>query len=233
MDTLIRYLKWLLVFFLFALLSYAAWQLYDYGKLRGADELQGLRTEYAVLKGVHASLVKETTGLRERLAILERSSQIDRQAAQQVQGELGALQEELQAAREEVEFYRGIVSPGDVKPGLRIHRFTLSNGLRPRQYHYDLVLTQLKRNDRYVDGLVNLEIIGQQGEKTAVLELADVSDPDGGQPGFHFRYFQHLGGVITLPEGYRAQEVIVSVEATGKKAPEPVERRFAWPAAGS
>ncbi|MGD2055858.1 MAG: hypothetical protein PVJ15_03555 [Gammaproteobacteria bacterium] len=233
MDTLIGLLKWLLAFFLIAVLGYAAWHLYDYGKLQGADELQGLRTEYGVLKGVHARLMKETVGLRERLAILERSSQIDRQAAQQVQDELGVLQEELQAAREEVEFYRGIVSPGDVKPGLRIHRFTLSNGLRPRQYHYDLVLTQLKRNDRYVDGLVSLKIIGQQGEEASVLDLADVSAGDTGQLGFHFRYFQHLGGVITLPEGYRAQELVLSVKATGKKAPEPVEQRFAWPAAES
>jgi len=233
MDTLIRSLKWLLAFFLLGLLGYAAWYLYDYGKLHGAEELQGLRTEYSVLTGVHARLVKEAGVLRERVAILERSSQIDRQAAEQVQDEMGALQEELQAAREDVEFYRGIVSPGDVKPGLRIHRFTLSNGLRPGQYHYDLVLTQLKHNDRYVSGLVNLKIIGQQGDTASQLDLADVTETDAGQLKFHFRYFQHMTGVITLPGGYRAKEVILSVKATGKKAPEPVEQTFAWPATES
>mgnify|MGYP000045954255 FL=1 len=46
---------------------------------------------------------------------------------------------------------------------------------------------------------------------------------------FRFRYFQHLTGVITLPEGFIAHKVELTVRATGKKAPEPVAEVFDWP----
>jgi predicted nucleic acid-binding Zn-ribbon protein len=94
---------------------FAAWWLYDLGKLRGVHELAALRTEHAMLEKRHKRLLDEASGLRDQVAILDRSSQIDRQAALDVKDDLGQLEEELQAAREEIEFYRGIVAPGDVR----------------------------------------------------------------------------------------------------------------------
>lgn len=210
---------------------FAAWWLYDLGKLRGVGELAGLRTEHAILEKRYGKLSREASQLRDRVAILDRSSQIDRQAALDVQADLGRLEEELQAAREEVEFYRGIVAPGDVQPGLRIHRFTLEEGGVPGEYHYDLVLTQLRRNDHYVTGVVDWKIsgsmVGEQGE----LALAGVTKPSVEQLKFRFRYFQDLGGKITLPVGFEAEQVILSVKPEGKLP--AVEQTFDWPEPGS
>jgi len=212
---------------------FAAWWLYDLGKLRGVDELAGLRTEHAILKKRYGKVYKEAGQLREQVAILERSSKIDHLAALDVKADLGQLEEELQAAREEVEFYRGIVAPGDVQPGLRIHRFTLEEGVAPGEYHYDLVLTQLKRNDRYITGIVDWKIsgsmLGEQGE----LSLAGVTNPPAKQLNFRFRYFQDLSGQITLPEGFEAEQVILSIKPEGKGKSPPVEQAFDWPEPGS
>jgi len=212
---------------------FAAWWLYDLGKLRGVDELAGLRTEHAILKTRHKKLVKDAGALREQVAILERSSLIDRQAALDVKKDLGQLQEELQAAREEVEFYRGIVAPGDVQQGLRIHRFTLEEAGAAGEYHYELILTQLKRNDRYITGVVDWKIsgsmLGEQGE----LALAGVTNPPVKQLKFRFRYFQDLAGKIKLPEGFEAERVILSIKPGGKSKSPPVEQTFDWPEPGS
>lgn len=212
---------------------FAAWWLYDLGKLRGVDELAGLRTEHAILKKRHGKLSRDATQLREQVAILERSSKIDHLAALDVKADLGQMEEELQAAREEIEFYRGIVAPGDVQPGLRIHRFTLEEGGAPGEYHYDLVLTQLKRNDRYITGVVDWKIsgsmLGEQGE----LALAGVTNPPARQLNFRFRYFQDLSGQITLPEGFEAERVILSIKPGGKGKLPPVEQAFDWPEPGS
>ena len=78
----------------------AAWWLYDLGKLRGVDELAALRTEHAMLEKRHERLLEDSSALREQVAILDRSSQIDRQAALDVKNDLGRLEEDLQAARE-------------------------------------------------------------------------------------------------------------------------------------
>ena len=212
---------------------FAAWWLYDLGKLRGVDELAGLRTEHAILKKRYGKLYKDAAQLREQVAILERSSKIDHLAALDVKADLGQMEEELQAAREEIEFYRGIVAPGDVQPGLRIHRFTLEEGTAPGEYHYDLVLTQLKRNDRYITGVVDWKIsgsmLGEQGE----LALAGVTNPPAKQLNFRFRYFQDLSGQITLPEGFEAERVILSIKPEGKGKLPPVEQAFDWPEPGS
>lgn len=212
---------------------FAAWWLYDLGKLRGVDELAGLRTEHAILKKRYGKLYKDAAQLREQVAILERSSKIDHLAALDVKGDLGQMEEELQAAREEIEFYRGIVAPGDVQPGLRIHRFTLEEGAAPGEYHYELVLTQLKRNDRYITGVVDWIIsgsmLGEQGE----LALAGVTNPPARQLNFRFRYFQDLSGQITLPEGFEAERVILSIKPEGKGKLPPVEQAFDWPEPGS
>jgi hypothetical protein len=193
------------------------------------EELQTLRARHLVLGKQHRELTRENTRLRERLAVLERSSQIDRQAANDVKADLGQLEEELQAAREEIAFYRGIVAPGDVQSGLRIHRFALANGNGSGEYHYELVLTQLKRNDRYVDGVVDWQIHGLRSGEPDVLGLAGVTSPPTSQLKFRFRYFQELTGVITLPEGFEAQAVELSVKPSSKNQPEPVVQVFDWP----
>lgn len=208
---------------------FAVWWLYELGKLRGVEELGALRTEHAMLETRHERLLDEAAALRDRVAILDRSSQIDRQAALDIKDDLGQLEENLQAAREEIEFYRGIVAPGDVQSGLRIHRFVLEEGVAAAEYHYDLVLTQLKRNDRYVTGTVDWSIsgimVGEQGE----LALAGVTNPPVKQLKFRFRYFQELAGKITLPDGFEPQKVVLSIQPKGKGKLPAIEQTFDWP----
>ena len=139
----------------------------------------------------------------------------------------------MQAAREEVEFYRGIIAPGNATSGLRIHRFDLTPATESDEYHYDLVLTQMKRHDRIVTGRVDWKIVGRNGDEPRELKLSDVTRPVVVHLDFRFRYFQHLTGIISLPAGFQPREVVLSVRATGKDAAEPVEQRFDWPAAGS
>jgi hypothetical protein len=216
-----------------AALLYAGWWLYDLGKVHGVSELQALRSENTLLERRNDKLDRTAEKLRERVAILERSSQIDRQAAQSVKSDLGQLEEELQAAREEVEFYRGIVAPGDVNPGLHIHRFTLENGAGDGEYHYDLVLTQLKRNDRYVSGEVDWKISGTLAGEPGILTLVDVTRPATQQLKFRFRYFQDLAGTINLPEDFEADKVVLTIRPEGKGKKEPVVQQFDWPLPGA
>jgi len=228
-----KYMTRVVVLSLAGLAGYGGWRLYEFGKLKGVDELKSLRTEHAGLRRHYRDLNRNYIALRERNTLLESSSRIDQQAARDIQGQLATLQEELQAAHEEVKFYRGIMTPGDVPSGLRIHKFELTPGLQPDDYHYDLVLTRMKYHDRIVTGQVEWKIIGNNGGETRELTLSDVTRPVVDHLDFRFRYFQHLTGIISLPEGFRARGVVLSVKATGKNAVEPVEQSFEWPVTGS
>jgi hypothetical protein len=228
-----KYMTWVVVFILAGLAGYGGWWLYDFGKLKGADELGSLRKEHTELRRHYRDLNRRYIFLKERNTILESSSRIDQQASREIQEQLAYLQEELQAAQEEVKFYRGIMAPGDVPSGLLIHQFELTPGLQSDDYHYDLVLTQRKHHDRIVSGLVEWKIIGNNGGETSELKLSDVTRPEVDHLDFRFRYFQRLTGIINLPEGFQARVVVLSVKATGKDAVEPVEESFEWPVTGS
>ncbi len=217
---------------LIVLLAAGGWELYDLGKLHGVVDLAMVRTENHTLKRQARKLSSENKEMMSKLAILERSSQIDQQAALAVRSDLGQLEEELQAAREEVEFYRGIVAPGDVNPGLRIHRFALEPGLVSGEFHYELVLTQLKHNDRFISGTVDWKIVGTQAGEPTQLELAGVTDPGISQLKFRFRYFQDLAGIIQLPEGFLGDHVELTVRPEGKTQQAPVVQKFNWPRVG-
>ncbi len=211
----------------------SGWWLYDLGKLHGADELGSMRSRLGVLEKRHGKVLGDNRELREKVAILQRSSQIDRQAALGVKADLATLEEELQAAREEVEFYRGIVSPGDVKPGLRIHRFQLVAGVMAGEYRYDLVLTQLKHNDHQVSGVAGWKIVGSANGEPVELGLADVTRPPVEQLKFKFRYFQDLAGTLHLPEDFEAKKVFLSIKPEGKGNPQSVEQEYDWPDQGA
>ena len=60
--------------------------------------------------------------------------------------------------------------------------------------------------------------------------LAGVTNPPVKQLKFRFRYFQELAGTITLPEGFEAERVILSIKPGGKGKSEPVKKTFDWPA---
>jgi len=212
---------------------FAAWWLYDFGKLSGAVELESLRAGRAAMQQSNETLSNDNESLLAQVAILERSAGIDLQAAEDIRNDLERLEDELQAAREEVEFYRGIVSPGDVHSGLRIHRFTLEDDGVPGRYHYDLVLTQLKHNNRTVSGVVDWKITGYMLGEPGDLALAGVTRPAVKQLKFRFRYFQSLSGVITLPEGFEASKLTITVTPAGKSKQKPVEQVFDWPETGS
>jgi len=222
-----RFRRWLIGAALLCLLAVPGWLLYDLGRVHGVVGFAALRSENQVLKRRNGKLEDEVEALRARMAVLERSSQIDQQAAQAVKSDLGQLAEDLQAAREEVEFYRGIVAPGDVNPGLRIHRFLLDPGLAAGEYRYELVLTQLKHNDRAVSGVVDWRIVGSREGVPDELDLAAVAGADVPHLRFRFRYFQELTGTLNLPSGFKADHVELTVRPEGKQ--HPVEQQFDWP----
>ena len=212
-----------------AVLAVGGWWFYQLGRDQVGLDLNDLGYEGTQLRGRIAALERENGTLRERLAVLDRSSQIDRQASQNVKQELLVLQEELLTAREELEFYRSIMSPGDVKPGLRIQRFHLEPGEGEGAFRYDLMVTQVKRNDRVARGVIHLKVDGTQDGNAKTLSLAEVTQPAVDKLNFRFRYFQHFEGEIQLPGAFRPAAVRVEVVPSGKSGPKRLDEQFDWP----
>lgn len=220
---------WSLIALLILLLLAGGWWLYDKGMHDGAGALTRLEKERAELRSEVKQLNKERRRLADQLAVLERSSQIDRQASMEVRQSLEEFQDQIVHLREELAFYQGIMAPGEVEPGIRVQKLKWEPVSQDGRFHYDLTLVQYKRNDRFVQGVVHLFLDGEQDGKAATLSLAQVTDPPVDKLHFKFRYFQHFEGEVRIPARFSPRTVRLEVEPAGKNSPPRVERSFDWP----
>jgi hypothetical protein len=156
-------------------LGVGGWSLFDYGRYQAGYDSHESDLERLRLVALVDELQDDIELLREQKAQLERAAQIERQAYNELDTNLKVLQGEILELKEELAFYRGIVSPKEASRGLHLQRFSLeSNGLR--SYRYTVVLTQVLKNDGLARGRVKLFIEGQQGNEPKTLDLAALSE---------------------------------------------------------
>ncbi|HDP89066.1 MAG TPA: hypothetical protein ENN42_03795 [Thioalkalivibrio sp.] len=211
---------------LLALVAGGGWGLYQYGYLksgydaRGADErLSILRERVDYLEGLNLQLTQQ-------VARLERTRDIEAEATTQVSTALTAMETEMLELREELAFYRSIVSPSKMEPGLHVQRFELERGDSEGQYHYKLVLTLVRGNNRVARGTVAMEVTGIADGQPRTLKLAEM-DPGAKELNFSFKYFQSIEGTLMLPAGFQPRKLGIRVDATDRRL-ENIDASYDW-----
>jgi len=164
--------------------------------------------------------------LRDQVAVLERSQEIDRAARENLRRDVISLQDEVQKLEEELAFYRGIVSPEDGQSGLRIQDFSISAAREPAEFRYSLMLIQALSHDRRVEGEATLIVHGRQDGQAVSFGLDELSEQS--ERAFSFRYFEGLDGTLRLPADFEPEEVEVTVSPRGRNRSD-LEQRFEWP----
>jgi Family of unknown function (DUF6776) len=201
--------------------------MYEWGRFEGGyskfAEIQHRRELGAQVE----SLEDENEKLRAEVAKAELASELDKQAVVDIKKNLAELQGQVLKHREELTFYRGIVSPEDGIGGLRIQRFQVMPGGADRHYRLRLMLMQSMRQDAVVSGSVSVQIEGVRDNRPTQLTLADTAEvkrADGQLP-FQFRYFQNLEQNIELQEGFEPRAVNVEVRSARGA---PVRESYPW-----
>ncbi len=198
---------------------------YELGHYRAGYKRLDFAAERQRLKAELAAQAKSNADLSERITILQRTQAIDNEAYQVVRNDLKQLQDEILELREEVEFYRGIVSPTERQAGLNIQTFKLQPAGEERLYHFELVMSQVLKNDRYVKGVVKLYLQGVQEGEPLTLNFGDITPNDSVDRDFRFRYFQRMEGDIRLPESFLPRNVLVEMAPQGRKQ---ISKSFPW-----
>ena len=190
------------------------------------EELSVLSEERDELMITVEALREGNTVLRERVAILERAQQVEGKAYKDVDVHLRSLQDEVLALKEEIAFYRGIVSAGKEK-GLKIQTFVVDKESSSGAYRFQLVLTQHLKRVRMISGTVKLNIVDEQNGKPRRLMLSDMSGQQANSLKFEFKFFQRIEGRFTLPHGFKPDRLQIQVVSRGKR-PASVEKSFEW-----
>jgi hypothetical protein len=200
--------------------------IYEWGRFAGGyskfAEVQRRRELTAQID----RLQQENEKLRGDIAKAELARNVDNKSYGVVEKNLEDLQAQVLKQREELTFYRGIVSPEDGIGGLRIQGFQVQSGGAPRHYRLLLVLQQSMREDAVVSGSVNIQIEGVRAnrpEQLGLTQLGDGARADG-LP-FKFRYFQKFEHAVVLPEGFEPRAVNVEVRSTRLA---PVRESYPW-----
>ena len=218
---------WLVRLLLAALVVVAGYLVFEYGRISAGYDIVDAGNERAALEEHIASLNDRIAELEQEVALLETHREIDREAYREVEGSLIALQAKIQEQQDAIAFYRGIVSPADGKPGLRVQDFRLTRGAAEREFNLRLVLVQAMKHDRKVSGDVALTVEGSEDGETKSYPLTELlpADADKAWP-FSFRYFQDFDRQLVLPDGFTPERIHVEVRSRTRS----ISRwpRFRW-----
>ncbi len=214
---------------LFVLLAVVAGYLvFEYGRISAGYDVVDAAEERSALQSHIEGLNDEIAELQQEVALLETHREIDREAYEEVEASLITLQAKIQEQQDAIAFYRGIVSPADGKPGLRVHDFRLTRGAAEREFNLRLVLVQAMQHDRKVSGNVALTVEGNENGEAKTYALSELlpADANGDWP-FSFRYFQDFDRQLVLPDGFTPELIRVEVRSRTRSI-SSIEESFAW-----
>ncbi len=211
--------------FLVALGAFS-WLTYQYGKNQGlALKVEVVREKDLISKQL-ADAQKLVSGMRQEIADLQVGGEIDDKANEEVRLTIEQLQEQIAQLNEEISFYKGVMLPNVADKGLRIERLNVSSN-SPGRVKYSLLLTQVVDKHDFVQGGVEISVVGQQGELEKSFSLSELDTDKESAIRFRFRYFQNINGELMLPDGFEPREVMVVAQSSGARG-QRLEKTFDW-----
>lgn len=213
---------------LLGLVVVSAYLVFELGRIKAGYDIVEAASDRQAYKDIITELEDEVVGLKQEVALLETHRDIDREAYKQVESSLSSLQAKIVEQQDALAFYRGIVSPADGKPGLRVQDLTLTRGEEERQFQVRLVLVQSMQHVRKVSGDVRMSVQGSQDGEERSYELAELmpEDADSDLP-FSFRYFQNFNRQLLLPNGFTPRLIRVEVRSKTRSIAD-IEASFDW-----
>jgi len=212
---------------LIAAFATAAYGAYYYGHSSAGFDYQQLKMTHEKVQQQLYEADRENEQLRETSAVLKKSADIDKKAYSDVDTTLKNLQAEILELKEQVAFYRGIVSPTQNAAGLNITSFKLNKLGGDSAYHFKLVLTQVKQNNRTIRGKANIMINGLLNGESRKLDIASLMGKSKNDLNLKFKYFQTIEGDVVLPEGFVPSQVLVDLHPAGQ-GQSTVSQTYSW-----
>ncbi|HFB65391.1 MAG TPA: hypothetical protein ENJ60_07605 [Aeromonadales bacterium] len=222
--------------FLMVAMSLSAWIAWEQSKIKRTE----LGAEVSRLSIINKQLAENLAQKERLLTELDRSVQMSRANIDEVGVTLSKLQEDKKQLEKELTFYRSIMAPEMDKSGLTIDSLRISSITTEvnspenqqqgdRQYEFELVLTQVKKQDWYIKGRYQIWLIDKPaaGQAEKRISLFSYLNRPKFKPLFSFRYFQTFREVVKIPAQLHPTAIVVT--ATTRDGKQKAEKRFPWP----
>lgn len=201
----------------------------------GLDE--GIATRFEVVQEREAlrqqlsTTEQRVTAMRQEIASLKLGEEVDTRATEEVRETVENLQSQIAELNEEIRFYKGVMIPNAESKGLRIERMNMRALADAGRFSYSLLLTQVVDKHDYVQGGVEINLVGKQGDVPIELNLGSISTEEKTSERFRFRYFQNIDGELEIPSDFEPEAVMVIAQSSGNQA-QRLEKRFDWQLVG-
>jgi hypothetical protein len=190
------------------------------------NQLRGNITTKELLESNQA-FREENNELKGTIVRLQQTTQLDKETAIHLQNELKSLQDEVYRQKRELEFYQGVMDTTRGVSGLDIHGLYVEPLFKPNQYVIKLVLTNVTRSDKLLEGYLELQINGIKDSKKQKLNLSDLVLDENTDFKFELKSFRRVEFNFKLPNEFLAERVLVQVYVGNAKEP-PINKIFDW-----
>lgn len=198
---------------------------YWFGAYLADPEAAQLRVQLDSVETQHAKATERITRLSQKVATLERSEQVQRDAARALQNSLTERDAELAALRNDVAFFERLAGGGTERQPLAVHSLSFEP-VGDGGWRYLLTLTQNLKKAVISKGSFTLRVEGTQQGKLRTLEWAELMQvPDAEARSFTFKYFQQIEGSFTLPADFIPHRVLVNIHSDQGRT----EQIVPWP----
>lgn len=219
----------LAVVFFSAASSLIVWLSLDTNHWRFIKSQLAQSEDSRLLWEVNQALDADNKQLRDHVVMLERSTQIDNQAAVRLQNDIQNLQDQVYRLKGELEFYQGIMSATTGSKGLNVQGLHIEATDQQGLYRFKLVLTNVAKSDKIIEVTMNMSIEGMNEAGSQVLSLDEVIAGSELKREIKFKNFERIEGSLNFPEGFKPLRVVVDLQQKGTRK-STVQRVFEWPA---
>jgi len=205
-----------------AALLFVTWQLASTPVETGTEDLQ---RNLDFVSSELQTLKRKLDRAQAREAVLQRETDVLRQANRLLREQETQRQAELNTLQAELDFYRRLAGTGGAQTGLDVYRAELLSTGSDRVFQYALTLTQNIRRASIISGRAQIDVEGTLEDRPVTLHWSQIGG-DEPEPAFRFKYFQQLEGYLALPQAFQPLRMVITLQAKGSR--DPVQRSYDW-----
>lgn len=200
-----------------------SWWFYDAGLRFAGFERGSTVEELRQLREKNAQLELENSSLRSMDAQSERKMQIERATQNDLAKTVKTLQDENAQLKEDLVFFRKLMSSDKNDGNLSIYRFKVENSVLPGEYRYRLLLLQGGQREREFQGKVELLVNLVQDGKKLVLTVPSSKEADARAYSVNFKFYQRLEGTFRVAPKSLVKNVQIRVFENGSGQPKLIQ----------
>jgi len=217
--------KWLFLLYVsFAVVI--SWFAFDYGRLTSGVSRAAYEEKIDERDQDIKQLNQRIEEMRLEIASLQRSSQIDKSAAQLAREDLKRFQQDQAVLEREVAFLNSLLTDKAKKAVIRLKHLEISPTDESQKYRIEFTLLHLSKVGGKVKGSVSMSVTGKQSGKTQTLSLQKIiSGSDAKTLKMGFKNFQKFIVTVNFPENFRPESLKITANPEGKDLEKFVEDR--------